>query len=239
MDTLIVGNLFELWTVVGDTVNQLIRKDNYWAVIPENSDWPKRIFNVDERKCDMKEVFHLSRQKLLPESLTLLKPNGLGEQDAVSLSLIQRNMALDMESYSVDAFHDANIFQVASLEGSKEFARVASRSFGYHVGFEIIHQIVLALPGIKLFVYKEHEQGLGCGMVYFDSNGNAGLHMIGTLPEGRGRGIAKKMTMKLLEVAREKGSRWSVLHASQMGEPIYSKLGFQPYGELETFKILK
>jgi len=30
-----------------------------------------------------------------------------------------------------------------------------------------------------------------------------------------------------------------VLNASKMGEPIYKKLGFQSYGSLETYRILK
>jgi predicted acetyltransferase len=58
-------------------------------------------------------------------------------------------------------------------------------------------------------------------------------------PKGRGKGIGKKMTEKLLSEAIENGSKYCVLHASLMGESIYKKLGFIGYGELETYSILK
>ena len=63
--------------------------------------------------------------------------------------------------------------------------------------------------------------------------------MIGTLPKGRGKGIGKSMTERLLIQAKENNANHCVLHASLMGESIYKKLGFEPYGEIETYKILK
>jgi predicted acetyltransferase len=79
---------------------------------------------------------------------------------------------------------------------------------------------------------------LGCGIIFFDSNNNAGLHMIGTISNGRGKGIGTKMTKKLLLEAKANKSEFCVLHASMMGENIYKKLGFNSFGELETYLIL-
>ncbi|BDD05595.1 GNAT family N-acetyltransferase [Aureibacter tunicatorum] len=72
-----------------------------------------------------------------------------------------------------------------------------------------------------------------------DSNDNAELHMIGTVPEGRGKGIGKSMTEYLLLEAKANNAKSCVLHASAMGARIYTKLGFQAYGELETYRILR
>lgn len=62
--------------------------------------------------------------------------------------------------------------------------------------------------------------------------------MIGTLPKSRGKEIGKKMTEHLLMEAKENKSKLCVLHASKVGEPIYTKIGFQKYGEIETYRIL-
>ena len=63
--------------------------------------------------------------------------------------------------------------------------------------------------------------------------------MIGTLPKGRGKGIGKGITEKLLSEAKENNMNFCVLHASLMGESIYRKLGFASYNKIETYKILK
>ena len=74
-------------------------------------------------------------------------------------------------------------------------------------------------------------------IIFFDSNKNAGLHMIGTTPNGRGKGIGTKMTAKLLLEAKANNSENCVLHASKMGENIYKKIGFNSFGEFETYQI--
>ena len=47
------------------------------------------------------------------------------------------------------------------------------------------------------------------------------------------------MTKKLLIEAKENNMNFCVLHASLLGESIYRKLGFESYGEIETYKVLK
>ena len=57
--------------------------------------------------------------------------------------------------------------------------------------------------------------------VFFNSNNNAGLHMMGVLPNGRGKGIGKSMTERLLIEAKENNMDYCVLHTSLMGKSIY------------------
>ena len=59
------------------------------------------------------------------------------------------------------------------------------------------------------------------------------------LVTGAGKGIGKAITEKLIYEAVVHNKQNCVLHASLMGEPIYSKLGFKHFGELETFRIIK
>lgn len=66
----------------------------------------------------------------------------------------------------------------------------------------------------------------------FLAGGVAGVYNIGTLPEVRGRGIGRRMTVVGLRNAREAGYRIGVLGASQMGLPMYRSLGFREYCRL-------
>ena len=96
-----------------------------------------------------------------------------------------------------------------------------------------------AIKKIVESIYKEKKESYGCGIVFFDKNNVAGFHMIGTIPKGRGKGIGKSITKKLIGEALVNNSKYCVLNASKMGEQIYKKLGFTIFGTLENYTILK
>jgi ribosomal protein S18 acetylase RimI-like enzyme len=50
-------------------------------------------------------------------------------------------------------------------------------------------------------------------------------------PEFRGRGLARRMTEALLEVARDRGIAMVELHASRDAEKLYRSMGFEPTPE--------
>jgi len=55
----------------------------------------------------------------------------------------------------------------------------------------------------------------------------AGVYWIGTVPEGRGKGVGTQMTMKPLLDARKAGLGIATLQATAMGEPVYRRVGFE------------
>ena len=57
-----------------------------------------------------------------------------------------------------------------------------------------------------------------------------GVYMVATLPEARGRGIGRAITLATLLDGRDRGARIGVLEASTMGHPVYAKLGFRDIG---------
>jgi len=61
----------------------------------------------------------------------------------------------------------------------------------------------------------------------FINRGVAGIHNVGTLPGARGRGVGSALTLAALHEARARDLDVAVLHASEMGRPIYERLGFQ------------
>jgi ribosomal protein S18 acetylase RimI-like enzyme len=238
MNKKITENLFELWTYVGQQTGLLLESSSYKAIMVHDSEWPKRVYSFENDDAIYKAIFQISQNKL-PEIVTVSKTSPLGNDKQAQLLFVQKNMALFFDRYQVAENVDQNIREVRTRDDAELFALCASKAFAYKIDSEIIFKTSQKPQKAKLFFYNQKNIAMACGMIFFDSNNNAGLHMIATLPEGRGRGIGKSMTEKLLLEAKRRVCKCCVLQASQMGEGIYKRLGFAAYGELETYRILK
>lgn len=239
MNEQIINNLYELWEQIGNMTNKLSKTENYSIVSMGDSDWPNRIFNLKNDTESFFEIFQLSKEGRLPEMLTINEPMEWSDNPNLQFVMSQKNMAIDMKLISKDVVANPNVKQVMKEKDAIDFAETASKSFGYKVDSKVIYTIVQNSETIRLFLYQEGRECVGCGIVFFDSRNNAGVHMIGTLPKARGKGIGKSITEKLLIEVKMNNADYCVLHASLMGESIYKKLGFKPYGRIETYKILK
>ena len=60
--------------------------------------------------------------------------------------------------------------------------------------------------------------------------GVAGLYNVGTLETYRGRGLGRLVSIAAMAAGREAGFRVGVLQASEMGLPIYERIGFTTHG---------
>jgi len=63
----------------------------------------------------------------------------------------------------------------------------------------------------------------------------AWIGMVLTAPEFRGRGFARRLMERALEFLRARGVAWIKLDATDMGRPLYLKLGFQDEAPIERW----
>jgi ribosomal protein S18 acetylase RimI-like enzyme len=72
----------------------------------------------------------------------------------------------------------------------------------------------------------------------FVGAGVAGIYNVCTVPEARGRGIAGAVTAAALDEAAARGLRLAVLGSSDMGYPVYRRLGFQDVSRLRSYALV-
>lgn len=63
----------------------------------------------------------------------------------------------------------------------------------------------------------------------------AGVHYVGTLASHRRRGFGEAMTRHAVDEGAKAGCRISALQASEMGQPIYERMGFRTVTSYKTF----
>jgi len=151
-------------------------------------------------------------------------------------------MAVDLSGFPVDAEKEmpVRIREVAGEDSLQDWLAVFRTVF--EVPEFVVEFFAAAMRNLWFgpdLPYR-HFIGLAGGMpaavssVFFDAEA-AGVYNVATLAEFRSRGIGTAMSRAAMNEARIKGCRWSVLHATPMGIPVYRKLGYRECCRLRIY----
>ncbi|HUR80112.1 MAG TPA: GNAT family N-acetyltransferase [Thermoanaerobaculia bacterium] len=64
----------------------------------------------------------------------------------------------------------------------------------------------------------------------------AGIYLVGTLKEARGKGLGTAATLAALQHAKAHGARVGALQSSAIGESVYSAMGFVSHGPMPMYE---
>lgn len=117
-----------------------------------------------------------------------------------------------------------------------DHARVAAQAFD--MPLEVARALMavgrLRLPGIEFYVGYVEGRPVA-GSVLFLSHDVAGVYNVATVPAQRGQGIGEAMTWHAIRRGAERGALFASLQASEMGKPIYERMGFRTTASYRTF----
>ncbi len=231
-----IQHQFEFWSHIGQVGGYFHQYNGFSSLSPKDATWPSKTFDLKENHIrELKgniATYHLSKSVVVAENETLealLLAEGFTQTSSVAA------MSMDAGVTAQYAAHP-EIEKVTDEFGAELFAKIASEAFGYTIYTSTIVPL-LSSTKVQLFLGDHRSQYVSCGIVFKDSNGDSGLHMIGAKKECRGMGLGKKMTEHLLAIALENDSRYIHLVASKLGAPIYHKLGFENRGYLKSYTI--
>lgn len=161
------------------------------------------------------------------------------ERNGYGIGELETGMALPLNRWTPEGRRPEGlrIVQVRTSAELSAYADVLAANWNppdadvkrlYKAAEQVLFQGVVPM---RLFVGFAGEVPVASGELFLSEGGNtAGLHMISTREAFRRRGFGGAMTAALLEAGRNAGASLAVLQASDEGEPVYRRQGFEPCG---------
>jgi hypothetical protein len=118
----------------------------------------------------------------------------------------------------------------------RHFADVTTASFGLGVEntARLLPPSLRHEPGTQWFVgYLDGKPVAASQLEVFGEI--AGVNFIGTLDGYRGRGFGAAVTWQVVNAGVDAGCRFSILQASDMGRPVYERMGFRVVAGYRTY----
>lgn len=130
------------------------------------------------------------------------------------------------------------IQRVATPEALAAFCTVVAEGFELPVDVAegLLPPAILLEPEFDLFLGHAEGKPVATATL-IRSGGVAGVYMVATLPEYRKRGFGEALTWRAVEAGAGDGCDIAALQASEMGQPIYERMGFKLVSPYRTFHL--
>ncbi len=124
---------------------------------------------------------------------------------------------------------DADIRDVAAVNDAS-----------YPFGSDPFTRAFSSLPPGSAHLYAARVDGRTAAvLITHDHDGDCGVWAVATLPEARGGGLSRALLAHALVDARERGCETTSLEATQLGRPVYERVGYRPLGVVEMWERRK
>ncbi len=148
-------------------------------------------------------------------------------------------MAVELAAAVQHAMPDVTVEEV-TVTMLAEWSRVVAVSFGCpeeYVEGPASYDRDVGLPGqtaLRRFLLRVDGEPLASSALLPGpaKSSLAGIFCVGTLEHSRGQGFGTVVTQAAMVAARDAGSRVAALQASEMGLPVYERLGFERVGAI-------
>jgi GNAT superfamily N-acetyltransferase len=155
--------------------------------------------------------------------------------------------ALSERGHVLDSDPEAMVLDLGAVERPAEppgfsrtidpaaLTRLNDDAYGMHSAFARALERLEAGDGLY-FYGAEDDDGLASGLVAFDFEDDCSVWLVATRESARGRGLAGALMRHALVDARERGRTTSTLQATDLGRPVYERIGYRSLGEIELWE---
>ncbi len=119
----------------------------------------------------------------------------------------------------------------------EDLGRVNDLAYGTGDSFQ---RLVGQGPADPAYTYIAHVDGdAAASVASMDLDGDCSIWWVATVPGARGRGLAPGLMRHALADGRGRGCDVSTLQATKLGRPVYERLGYRGFGEIQMWEKRK
>jgi GNAT superfamily N-acetyltransferase len=115
-----------------------------------------------------------------------------------------------------------------------ELGRLNDRAYGFE-GDQFARALALRPPGMHHYTALLDGMPVAC-LGAIDDARDCGIYFVATAPEAQGRGLATELMLRALMDACGRDCLTTSLQATKMGRPIYDRLGYRDFGQLQIWE---
>lgn len=168
---------------------------------------------------------------LVPHAARLIAPFNYVEYDTMPAMWLE-----GPPNNSPSASSDVWLSRVDSPVPLSVFRRILSTVF--HLSMPEVNLVLgertLQIPHVRHYLGWLNNTPVGTATLVL-LNGVAGVWNVGTLPEHRHKGVAASLMHGILKEARNLGYSKSMLLASNEGQPLYERMGYETLSHVQVF----
>ena len=227
---------------------EVVKQDYYsWA---RNSYFEgyNKVFDMNIPLDNIKEVIILLRKnielEIAPKHLLINSFNEpiILENYLKSLNFDmfyqQSGMAIDLASFEFESNDNlGKIRTIKSANELQEWILITEEAFRKKRNSHM-YKIFLNEIDIRFYGCYYKDKIVATLMLYI-KDAIAGIHLVSTANEFRGKGFGTLITKTALSDAKDLGCKYSVLQASDMGRNVYKNIGFKEYCKIRHWEYNK
>ena len=243
-------NLYEFYDRISQICGLNSEIEELWSV-SENIPgyWPRLIYRVDPEIATKPSSVHFSEKVKsghLPELLIasdeniqqtdpFLRQQGFFPFSAwkgMAMTKIQNNFAPELPV-------DVEIVEPECLADQEQWLRIVNTELVAPLKMDKpLLESIISNPGIKSYLLKHNGVGVST-ILTFETAESTGLYLIATEKPAQKQGFASLLVQNILVQNARRSKNPVILHATQSGERIYLKLGFQSFNQFFLYRQLK
>ncbi|MFG0330380.1 MAG: GNAT family N-acetyltransferase [Phycisphaerales bacterium] len=144
-------------------------------------------------------------------------------------------MSVTPDTLTPTTLPDGYTFREVTVDEADDWARAVSDGYGLPLAVGSLFGVdraAASAPGAAHYYAAEHDGRMVSTSLVYLHDGLAGIYGVATLPEHRGKGLGAHLTAEPLRLAWDRGYATGLLQASEMGAPVYTRIGFRAHGHM-------
>jgi hypothetical protein len=244
------SNLYEFYDSISQICGLETDKQKHWSVSKNASGyWPRLVYQVDQ-DITVPEVSATFSEKVksgqLPELLIANDENirqidpFLRQQGFYPFTAWKGMALTSLQNLTPRVLPDAiEIVKPQSVSELEQWLKIVNTELVSPLRMEeSLLKSLTALPEFDAYLMQKDGIGVSTILV-FESTESTGLYMIATEKSAQKQGFASLLVHHILWQHAQRSKKQVILHATQSGEPLYLKFGFQPINQFFLYRYLK